>query len=163
MEVSIGFEDGTGRYYHYESNKIPIEGYISDYDIYTVTEGQNTQISTGENSLTFRADGAFEKYLGVQVDGKSVPDKHVKAWSGSTYVELSAEYLASLLEGEHELTIIFDDGVAVTTFATANAQPELPLPELPKTGDTSLPMAYLLMTMAVSVGVFGLLAKKRIN
>lgn len=140
-----------GRQYRFESEWIPISGFADNYDIYTVIEGENTQISDGTNSLTFRADGAFEKYLGVQVDGKTVPKRYVTAWPGSTYVELSKEYLASLEEGEHELTIIFDDGVAVTTFSMGVLEEETVVPDLPQTGDNSALGAWAMLLAAAAV------------
>ena len=158
MRFSVSFEDETGRSYYGLSSKIPINGYVSGYDIYSVIEGQDALIFNGDTSLTFRIDGDFEKYLGVQVNGKAVPSQYVKAWSGSTYVELSAEYLDSLSEGEHELTIVFDDGIAVTKFVTTKK-----LPELPQTGDNSLPMVFLILTMVTSICSLGILMKKRIN
>lgn len=158
IRCNIDMTDKYGKYYRFENEGIRISGVAPEYEVYSVIEGSNTQISIGENNLTFRANGEFDQYLGVQVDGKTVPSKYVKAWAGSTYVELSAEYLATLSEGEHELTIIFDDGVAVTKFTTMKK-----LSELPQTGDTGLPIAFLLLTMTISICGFALMAKRRIN
>jgi len=157
ISMAISFEDETGRYYWYEGKRIPIFGYTDAYDIYSVIEGQSTQISTGKASLAFRANGEFEKYLGIQVDGKTVPSKYVKAWSGSTYVELSAEYLATLPEGKHELAIVFTDGVAVTQFATAKM-----LPEIPQTGDQSSLVCWFMLMVFSVVGVY-LLRRRAYN
>lgn len=155
LYCSLWVNEDTGRAYWFESKTIPISGYALGYDIYSVIEGQNTQISTGETNLTFRADGEFEKYLGIQVDNSTVPSKYVKSWSGSTYVELSAEYLASLPDGEHELIIVFEDGVAVTKFAT-----EKKIPELPQTGDMSNVTLYVMLA-AFSTICLMIMAKKR--
>lgn len=151
IKAVLFVDEDTGRRYWFESEIIPISGFADNYDIYTVIEGQNSQIFDGTNSLTFRADGSFEKYLGVQVDGKNVPQRYVTAWSGSTYVELSKEYLASLPEGEHELTIIFNDGVAVTTFSMGALEEETVVPDLPQTGDNSALGAWVMLLAAAAV------------
>ena len=155
ISFSISLVDETERWYDFRSKKIPINGFADEYEIYSVTEGQDTQISTGEMDLTFRANGDFEKFLGIQVDNKYVPNNVYDAWPGSTYVELSAEYLASLPEGEHELIIVFEDGVAVTKFGTAKN-----IPELPQTGDESNIALYMTL-MAFSAACLIVMAKRR--
>ena len=88
--------------------------------------------------LTFRADGEFEDFLGIQVDGKYLSENTYTVWEGSTYVELSADYLNTLSNGQHEIVIVFNDGIAKTTFVVDRN----PVVLLPQTGDDSQMMLW---------------------
>jgi len=137
----------NGRVYESDRITIPIYGFAPGYDTYEIIKGADTQIATGAASLTFCADGDFKKFLDIQVDGAYVPKDAYTAWSGSTYVELSADYLNTLSDGPHELTVIFDDGIAVTDFTVDRDANKTQL--LPQTGDNShLALWLAVLTMA---------------
>ena len=89
---------------------------------YSFLAGENG-VWAGENAgLSFRVDSPFEHLTDVQVDGASVAEKDRDAYSGSTFVVLKADYLKTLSEGEHTLTVVFDDGAAKTHFTIRPAQ-----------------------------------------
>ena len=131
-------------------------GSTVDYKIIDGANGSWTQNSDG--TLTVRADGVFSKFKGVEVDGKLlIAGKDYTAKSGSTIVTLSKDYLATLSVGTHELTVVFDDGVARTNF-TVNAV----TPDNPQTGDHSgivLAVAVLLVSGG-ALTVLGIAKKK---
>lgn len=82
--------------------------------VYEITEGANSQWQTDGKNLTLRANGAFDKFTGVKVDGKALDSKHYTAKAGSTIVTIAAEYLKTLSEDDHTITLVFTDGEAST-------------------------------------------------
>lgn len=66
------------------------------------------------DSYTVRADGDFSKFTGVKVDGELVDSSNYTATEGSTIIEFKADYLETLDAGEHTVTVVFTDGIAIT-------------------------------------------------
>ena len=75
--------------------------------------------------LTFCANGALDKFTGIQVDGKTLDSDAYTASSGSTVVTLEPTYLETLTEGKHHLTVLYNDGQCGTSF-TVRAEEEDP-------------------------------------
>ncbi len=131
-----------------------------------------TVTADGTKSLTFRSNAAFEDFVGVEVDGETLAEKHYTAKSGSTVVTLKAEYLATLSAGEHEISIVSTTGRATTAF-TVNAKAEAPKvdkptakadkPTSPKTGETPLSTVWLavLLLSGNLLIITGVFAKKK--
>lgn len=83
----------------------------------TIIEGGNGKWNKGcEGGLTFRSDAAYADFIEVLVDGPVISTDNYTAREGSTIVELKADYLASLTEGEHTVTIRSASGDATTQF-----------------------------------------------
>lgn len=156
LYCEIWVKEDTGRNYTFKSEICPITGYSTDYDIYTVIEGADEQVTDGNMPLTFRADGEFEDFLGIQVDGKYLSGNTYTAWEGSTYVELSADYLNTLSNGQHEIVIVFNDGIAKTSFLVD----KIPIVSLPQTGDDSQSMLWGMM-LGMSMIMLAFLKQKR--
>ncbi len=132
---------------------------------YQMLEGMNgewTQDSDG--ALSFRADGAFRKFIGVMVDNSLLDAKNYTAESGSTIVKLKGDYLETLSVGSHWLTVVYNDGECIADFkvqaAADNSNAESadnPAPvngtdkkdDVPKTGD-STPIVWLFILVAIS-------------
>ncbi len=68
------------------------------------------------DSYTVRADGEFSKFTGVKVDGELVDSSNYTATEGSTIIEFKADYLETLEAGEHTVSVVFTDGIAITNF-----------------------------------------------
>ena len=86
-----------------------------DYDILDGANSSWTQNSDG--SLSIRGSGAFSKFVGVKVDGRTLVDaKNYSVKEGSTIVTLKTDYLNSLSVGTHTFEILWMDGSANTTF-----------------------------------------------
>lgn len=132
-------------------------GSTVDYKIIEGANGTWTQNSDG--TLTVRANGEFSKFVGVKVDGKLlIAGKDYTAKSGSTIVTLSKDYLATLSVGQHDLTVLFNDGGEARTTFTVNAV----TPDNPQTGDHSgivLAVAVLLVSGG-ALTVLGIAKKK---
>ena len=132
-------------------------GSTVDYKIIEGANGTWTQNSDG--TLTVRANGEFSKFKGVKVDGNLlIAGKDYTAKSGSTIVTLSKDYLATLSVGQHDLTVLFNDGGEARTTFTVNAV----TPDNPQTGDHSgivLAVAVLLVSGG-ALTVLGIAKKK---
>ena len=89
---------------------------------YKIIDGANgswTQSTDGSGSLLIRGNGEFSKFLNVKVDGNIIDPTNYEARSGSTIIELKAEYLKTLSEGTHTFEIAWTDGTAKTSFTVA--------------------------------------------
>ena len=81
---------------------------------YSIIEGANSVVNA--NALTIKADGDFDKFTGVKIDGELVDSSNYTATEGSTIIEFKAEYLKTLDAGEHTVSVVFTDGEATTKF-----------------------------------------------
>ena len=59
---------------------------------------------------------SFDKFLDILVDGAEVPKQLYTARSGSTIVEISADYLNTLNVGTHTVTFRYTDGNVTGNF-----------------------------------------------
>ena len=121
---------------------------------YKVIEGENLNFAkNSKDALRFRSNGAFEDFTGVKVDGKLVDKKNYKAWSGSTYVEFTKEYVNTLENGKHTITFLYTDGKCDASFTVdKNA--------VPQTSDNAFALGFALLSM-VSLGGIVATNKKR--
>lgn len=84
---------------------------------YSIIEGANSSWTENtDGTLTFRADGDFNKFTGVKIDDVLIDAKNYTAVSGSTIVTLKADYLKTLSVGTHKLAVVFNDGECSTNF-----------------------------------------------
>ena len=109
--------------------------------VYEIIEGANSSYDvTDSNGITIKANGKFDKFKGIEIDGKEVDKSNYIAKAGSTIVTLKTDYLNTLSIGEHKIKILYDDGEVETTFkvikkvGTDNNEEE---PTSPKTDDLS--------------------------
>ncbi len=136
---------------------------------YKITDGANSVVKSDAKSLKIKADGEFSKFTGVKVDGKTVDSSNYTASEGSTIIELHGEYLKTLKEGKHTVTVAFTDGEATTQFeikkdkntGTANKtdKPAKPDVEIPNT-DTDSSVTAIFAVMALS-GTAVIVCKKK--
>ena len=77
--------------------------------------GANQTVAPG-SAAAFRIDKEFSELQSVAVDGVTLDKSNYKAWSGSTYVELTASYMKPLAVGTHTLSVYFTGDTATTTF-----------------------------------------------
>lgn len=153
---------------------------------YRITAGANGVWTMGsEDGLTFRANGALDKFAGIQVDGKTLDSDAYTADSGSTVVTLEPTCLETLTEGKHHLTVLYTDGQCGTSFIVqaaeddptedANDAPTEDTEEkssnksdkavkstskktgTPKTGDSAAPTLWAGMLMVSGGAVLGVL------
>lgn len=137
---------------------------------YKFLEGENgswTQNSDG--TLRFRANGEFNKFTGVMVDGVLVSADNYTAQSGSTIIVFKSSYLKGLSAGTHKITVVYTDGecsanfevkqvsegvTSDTTTATV-ATTATTTAKTPKTGDDSHPLVWIFWMVAACGGMAG--------
>ena len=62
------------------------------------------------------ANGDYDKFMNVMVDGETVVRLYYTVSPGSTEIRFSSEYLKTLSLGVHTVKFIFADGVATAEF-----------------------------------------------
>ena len=74
-----------------------------------------------DHAFIFSSDASISKFLNVVlIDGKAIKDFGVK--EGSTVIYLTSDFMDSLSDGEHTITILSNDGYATTSFNVADAE-----------------------------------------
>ena len=135
---------------------------------YKIIDGANSTFTLGEDeSLTLRVDAELGKFIGVEMDGKTVAPANYTAWSGSTYVRFTKDYMNGLTVGTHTVKILFSDGYATTAVTIArneakddDTEASDPVEEItvhadnavttsPKTGDSLMPAMVYAAVMAI--------------
>ena len=110
-----------------------------------------TFVRNPDNYLT------FDHFVGVAVDGRAVPATaesgaaNWRAKSGSLILTLQPEFLATLTEGNHTITALFDDGSAdaTITIAPKEATVDTTKSTSPKTGDNT-PVGLMIFALFTS-------------
>lgn len=92
----------------YNMNDITLE------KMYVILDGADAIITAGQ-SHTIRASGALADFTELLMDGETVGADCYTLTEGSTIVTLDADYLASLDEGEHDVTFVYTDGEVSTS------------------------------------------------
>ena len=93
-----------------------------DVTAYKVTDGADSEwVSNGDTGLTFTADGDFQKFTGVKIDGALIDKGNYEAKAGSTVVTLNVDYLKTLEIGDHTMTFVYKDGDVSASFKIAEA------------------------------------------
>ena len=101
---------------------------------YKLLDGNGTNLVHGsDKDLTIRANGAFDKFQSLKIDGKTVDAKHYTAKAGSTIITVKAEYLKTLDDGKHTITVVYPEGAAEGVFYLNKAADDT----TPPTGDNS--------------------------
>jgi len=133
--------------------------------VYTFIEGATREWTQDPNStiaLAFRAtrnvsdDKTVSKLSKVLVDGKEVSESDRNIKSGSVIVEILPAFLNNLTVGDHQLTLEFVDGDAITTTF------KIKVVGSPATGEYAGTSVLILATMLLAVsGVAGFRALKK--
>lgn len=89
--------------------------------VYVITSGSKQEIAV-DNVATFVSDAPFVKFLKVQVDGADVAASNYTAEEGSTRITLKNDFIKGLSVGEHSITIVSEDGFAMTKFIVKNVE-----------------------------------------
>lgn len=90
---------------------------------YKVLDGAESTYEPEMKEFSLRAEGALEKFVSVEVDGKEVDKKYYTVKEGSTIVIFTKEFMDTLSEGEHTITFNFIDGKASTNINVAAKAP----------------------------------------
>ena len=102
-------------------------GYKRTLPTYNFIDGANGEwIKNSGKDLGFKTDGEFSKFTGVEVDGTLIGADKYTAIPGSTLVTLKKDYLETLSDGKHTLTVVYTDGECTTEFEVKNKVVEKP-------------------------------------
>lgn len=139
----------------YKFSKTEAEDNDTTQPVYKFIEGANSSwMQNDDGTLTFRANGDFDKFTGVKVDGLLIDEKYYSAVSGSTVVTLKNDYLKTLAVGTHSLTVTYTDGDCSTNFEIKSTQNPVineqtsdpnTQPTSPQTGDNSNMLLWVLL------------------
>lgn len=102
-------------------------GYKRTLPTYNFIDGASGEwIKNSGKDLGFKADGEISKFTGVKVDGTLIGADKYTAITGSTLVTLKKDYLETLSDGKHTLTVVYTDGECTTEFEVKNKVVEKP-------------------------------------
>lgn len=102
-------------------------GYKRTLPTYNFIDGASGEwIKNSGKDLGFKADGEISKFTGVKVDGTLIGADKYTAITGSTFVTLKKDYLETLSDGKHTLTVVYTDGECTTEFEVKNKVVEKP-------------------------------------
>ena len=90
---------------------------------YKVLDGAESTYEANATEFSLRAEGALEKFVSIEVDGKEVDKKYYTVKEGSTIVIFTKEFMDTLSEGEHVVTFNFTDGKANANIKVAAKAP----------------------------------------
>ena len=129
---------------------------IADAFRYAIVEGDGASVmAASKRALRFVANGPAQWLQAVKVDGSVLAQNRYTVESGSTIVTLHDDYVASLPAGEHNLTLVYNDGSVSAQFSVLAAL------DLPQTGDHSGLAQWAALTLLCAGGVIAMLARRK--
>ena len=166
-------DDGDTQSFWVETNLTMTPTAAGETPNYKIIEGANgTWTQNRDGTLVFRANGDFDKFTGIKIDGTLIDVKNYTAKSGSTIITLKADYLKTLSVGTHKLTVVYTDGECSTNFEVKQAASEQTKPTerdksdtttptggkdttSPQTGDNSNMLLWVALLFVSGAGVLG--------
>lgn len=88
---------------------------------YSIIKGAGQQVNVDQDAV-FTSDAEYSKFVKVLIDGAELSKNYYTVAEGSTVVTLKKEYLATLKEGKHTISIVSTDGTASTEFTIKKEQ-----------------------------------------
>ena len=166
-------DDGDTQSFWVETNLTMTPTAAGETPNYKIIEGANgTWTQNRDGTLVFRANGDFDKFTGIKIDGTLIDVKNYTAKSGSTVITLKTDYLKTLSVGTHKLTVVYTDGECSTNFEVKQAASEQTKPTerdksdtttptggkdttSPQTGDNSNMLLWVALLFVSGAGVLG--------
>ncbi|MBM6971913.1 FIVAR domain-containing protein [Mordavella massiliensis] len=88
---------------------------------YSIIQGAGQQV-TADQDAVFASSADYNKFVKVLIDGVELSADNYVVTEGSTVVTLKKEYVATLAEGTHTISIVSTDGIASTEFTVKKNQ-----------------------------------------
>lgn len=95
---------------------------------YKILEGDGSiWVKEKDGSVTFRANGPAEKFVGIMIDGKPADADNYTVMGDSTVITLKESFLRTLSDGKHVITVLYSDGEVSAEFEirTETANPPM--------------------------------------
>ena len=135
-----------------------LAGLLSAYQIIEGKDG--IWVEPAEDGLVFVANGTLTKFTELLVDGTVVATASYTPEAPMTTLTLKAEYLATLTQGEHELTVRYADGEASCKFSVDLIEEDTPEQEKDGWGWILVILLILLFIIGGAI-IFFLIYKKK--
>ena len=116
----------------------------------------------------------FDRFQGIEIDGKAVDKANYTAQPGSVVLTLKSNYIRSLSTGKHTIKAKFRCGNPATTYFTVAGAKKTPKPGTPgvvkktpvrakvvKTGDSSSTVAFAIMFVLAGTALAGVATYRR--
>ena len=116
----------------------------------------------------------FDRFQGIEIDGKAVDKANYTAQPGSVVLILKSNYIRSLSTGKHTIKAKFRCGNPATTYFTVAGAKKAPKPGTPgvvkktpvrakvvKTGDSSSTVAFAIMFVLAGTALAGVATYRR--
>lgn len=116
----------------------------------------------------------FDRFQGIEIDGKAVDKANYTAQPGSVVLILKSNYIRSLSTGKHTIKAKFRCGNPATTYFTVTGSKKTPKPGTPgvvkkaparakvvKTGDSSSTVAFAIMFVLAGAALAGVATYRR--
>lgn len=116
----------------------------------------------------------FDRFQGIEIDGKAVDKENYTAQPGSVVLTLKESYIRSLGTGKHTIKAKFKCANAATTYFTVTGSKKTPKPGAPgvvkkaparakvvKTGDSSSAFAFAIMFVLAGAALAGVATYRR--
>ncbi len=121
---------------------------------YHITDGANqTWMQGSDEEVVLGTDAPADMITGLEIDGEAVDPEFytVTEEDGKTVITIDPNYLETLGEGDHQITVQVEDGKAETILKIV--APEVtPTPDEPDTGDRSNLKLTLMMMLVSALG-----------
>ena len=126
---------------------------------YRIIKGNGSTWTKGSgDGLAFTANGAYSKFMGIEIDGTAISAENYTVESGSTVITLKPDYLNTLMAGEHTITVLYTDGEAAGTFAIAEKPADTTAPQ---TGDDSHTVPWIMLMLIFGGTVLTLAVQRK--
>ncbi len=118
-------QDGSMNGYKYKCTVTNRSGSVDSKEAvltvrYKITDGANSIWKKGSSDgLTFQGNGAYTKFRSIKIDEQYIGGSNYTKKSDPTIVTMLASYLETLSVGDHNLTMVWEDGIAETVFTVS--------------------------------------------
>lgn len=130
--------------------------------VYKIIKGNRQYVENGKD-LEIVANGDYDDFVMLEVDGKKIKASYYKVKSGSTIVTLKSSYLDTLSVGKHTLTFDYDDGSVDATFTVPSEVNNVVKAKSfnnPNTGDNIVGNILLTVLSIIALIVLSIFTKK---
>ena len=140
--------------------KEKLEGLLVALCDYRIIEGNGSTWTVGDaGSVTMTANGPVAKFIGIEVDGKTVDPANYTVKSGSTIITLNPEYLRTLSVCKHTLTVLYTDGEASGAFEIVKGAEGTTT--IPQTGAGSNAALWMTLMLLTTCGLTGMVYRRK--